>query len=391
MLCPDCDGVIETPEDQVHVVRTCPKCGREYRAACPGDHGIGVQVKAGERFVIPSGWLQFSFNPLKARGQLTKSGVDWLANMVFLDEIQKHKKDVIEVLRNQEDRYDYILRQSKLLEGLDITNNEDGEKIWEILLNNKESIEWWANLTGMLAKMAREAMESGNMEEAVWAASFSERSRAMLLFKEHMEEVVWMGVSAKRLVDIIQTWDSNKSNGDEGFWQLTLNQNTYALSQIFAVPLLFIKNEAYVGGMNIDRHDAKLVDYLFAMESSKDSVLIEIKTPITKLLGTKYRGTYRPSAELSGALMQALDYRRTILEDIASVTRGSSHEIKAFNPKCAIIIGNGKAELNTEDKRRAFEAYRSNSINVEIITYDELFRKLEIMANLFNLSRSAQA
>jgi hypothetical protein len=142
--------------------------------------------------------------------------------------------------------------------------------------------------------------------------------------------------------------------------------------------------------MNIDRQNAKLVDYLFSVETSKDSVLVEIKTPVTKLLGSKYRGTYRPSSELSGALMQALDYRSTLITNISTITNGTPHDIKAFNPKCVIVIGNGALELTSADKRQAFENFRSNSKDIEIVTYDELFRKLEIMANLFSLTRSQQ-
>lgn len=388
MDCPKCIDISEAPIDRPHVVRVCSECGRELRIVEPGENGIGIQIKAGDRFVIPSGWLTFSLNPLKSRGQLTRAGIDMFANMIFVDEIGKHKDDIEELLRELETRYDNILKQSKLLAGLDIQNPEHAKAAFDILASNQNTIEWWANLTGMLAQMSREAIERGQISEAVWAAMFSERARAMLIFKEHLEEVVWMGGSAKRLIDLLQTWDANKGNSIEGFWQTTLNQNTYALSQVFAVPLLFIKDAAYVGGMNIDRQDSKFVDYLFQIESSKESVLIEIKTPTTKLLGPKYRGTYRPSNDLSGALMQALDYRTSIIQNISSITKGTEHSITAFNPKCALIIGNGISELDTKEKRLAFENFRANSSNVEIITFDELFKKLETMANLFSLTRS---
>ena len=129
----------------------------------------------------------------------------------------------------------------------------------------------------------------------------AERSRSMWVFKEHLEEVVWMRQSAKRLVDLLQTWDNNTSNDDESFWQETFKQNTYALSQVFSVPVVFIRDKAYVGGMNIDGTDAKFVDYLFSSESSNEAILVEIKTPATRLLGSQYRRVYKPSPELSGS------------------------------------------------------------------------------------------
>jgi len=51
-------------------------------------------------------------------------------------------------------------------------------------------------------------------------------------------------------------------------------------------------------------------------------------------------------------------------------------------------IGNGALELIDDQRRKAFELFRSNSKDVEIVTYDELFRKLEVLAALFSLSRS---
>jgi Domain of unknown function (DUF4263) len=390
MNCPECIDIVEASEDHPHVVRACKNCGRELRIIEPGEHGIGIKINVGDRFVFPSSYLKFSLNPLKTRGQLTRHGIDWYANLIYIDELQSKKETIYDELISLESRYDSILKQSELLKGLDISVESDGDKAWKILVENKDRIEWWANLTGMLAQMAREAIENKDITTAVWAAMFSERARAMLIFKEHIEDVVRMGTSAKRLIDILGVWDSNKNNGNETFWQIKLKENTYALSQIFAVPLVFIQESAYVGGMNIDCQNAKLVDYLFSVETSRDSVLVEIKTPVTKLLGSKYRGTYKPSSELSGALMQALDYRSTLIKNISSITNGTPHDIKAFNPKCVIVIGNGSLELTSPDKRQAFENFRSNSKDIEIVTYDELFRKLEIMANLFSLTRSQQ-
>jgi hypothetical protein len=202
-----------------------------------------------------------------------------------------------------------------------------------------------------------------------------------------LEEVVWMGQSAKRIVDLLAIWDAHKENADEAFWQATLSENVYALSQLFAVPLVFVGESAYVGGMGVDRKSAKLVDYLFSHESSKEAVLVEIKTPTAALLGKAYRGTFRPSSELAGAVMQVLDYRKTLAESFRLLNRDDKHELQVFAPKCVVLVGNGTKELSTQAKRTAFELFRSNSSMVEVVTYDELFRKLEVLATLFSLVR----
>jgi hypothetical protein len=57
-------------------------------------------------------------------------------------------------------------------------------------------------------------------------------------------------------------------------------------------------------------------------------------------------------------------------------------------PRCVVVVGNGAAELNSEPKRTAFELFRRNSRDVEIVTYDEFFKKLDVLAHLFNLSHA---
>ena len=57
-----------------------------------------------------------------------------------------------------------------------------------------------------------------------------------------------------------------------------------------------------------------------------------------------------------------------------------------FNPRCIVIIGNAEKELSSVSKRRSFELFRANLKDVEIVTYDELFKKAETLATLFNLT-----
>ncbi|BDG09197.1 hypothetical protein AMPC_23100 [Anaeromyxobacter paludicola] len=211
----------------------------------------------------------------------------------------------------------------------------------------------------------------------------------MVIFKEHLEEVVWMGHSAARIIQLLSTWDVNRQNADELFWQATFKEQTYALSQVFAVPLVFIQDNAYVGGMSIDRKNAKLLDYLFSAEFSREAVLVELKTPMTRLLAAEYRtGVHPPSADLAGAVVQALTYRNHLMRELTFVLGDRGPKVTAFAPKCVVVAGTGTAELDTDAKRRSFELFRSNcSKDVEIVTYDELFRKLEVLANLFGLKR----
>jgi hypothetical protein len=37
-------------------------------------------------------------------------------------------------------------------------------------------------------------------------------------------------------------WDGNKKHANEEFWQQLFTENTYVLSQLFSVPIVFIKD-----------------------------------------------------------------------------------------------------------------------------------------------------
>jgi Domain of unknown function (DUF4263) len=387
MTCAKCENIVERP-DIPHVVRPCESCGRLLRIHEPGEHGIGMKIRKGDQVVLPAGWLTLSLNPLKSSGRFSSYGLQWFATQIHLEDLPKKKDEIFGELERLENRCDEILKPSKLLEGLDIENPAHAAQIIEALKSQQDSLEWWAFLAGTFLSFVRDAIEKNDIQQAIWAMGCAERCRSMAVFKEHLEEVVWMGQSAKRVIDILRIWDRNKQNADEAFWQITFTENVYAISQVFAVPLIFIKDAAYVGGMNINKQNAKLVDYLFSLESSREAVLVEIKTPATKLLGPKYRGTFRPSPDLTGAVMQVLDYRDTLVKNLGSVTQDTGYKINAFAPRCVVIAGNGCIELESEDKRRAFELFRANSKDVEIVTYDELFRKLDVLASLFSLTRT---
>jgi hypothetical protein len=386
MACAKCQDIVDR-QDLPHCIRTCPSCGRIMYVHEPGEGGHGVLIRAGDQFVIPAGWLKLSANPLRSSGHMFKPGLAWFAELIFVENLPS-KKDVFPAeLDRLETLSDDHLRKSSLLQGLSIDRQEDADKIIDILEKNRQTSGWWAFLCGVFLNCAKKAITAGDSQQTAWAVACAERSRSMWVFKEHLEEVVWMGQSARRLVDLLRTWDNNTSNNDESFWQETFKQNSYALSQVFSVPVVFIRDKAYVGGMNIDGTDAKFVDYLFSSESSNEAILVEIKTPTTRLLGSQYRGVYKPSPELTGSTIQVLDYRDQLARNLDQVTKGTDHNIKGFQPKCLLIAGNGKIELDNDVKRRSFELFRSQLRDVEIVTYDELFRKVEVLATLFNLVR----
>jgi hypothetical protein len=154
------------------------------------------------------------------------------------------------------------------------------------------------------------------------------------------------------------------------------------------MPVTFIQESAYVGGMQIDKKDARLLDFLATGGSGNDAILIEIKTPMTPLLGRQYRGNaFAPSRELGGAIVQVLDYRESVHRNLDSLIRERQIDVQAFRPKCLVIAGNYAEQITDDKRKRSFELFRSDLLNVGILTFDEFFRKIEQLAELFNIVR----
>ena len=66
MACGSRSAIQDAPETgEPYVVRTCDDCGRKIRVRERGKHGIGIEVKKGDQFVLPEGFIQISANPLK--------------------------------------------------------------------------------------------------------------------------------------------------------------------------------------------------------------------------------------------------------------------------------------------------------------------------------------
>lgn len=192
--------------------------------------------------------------------------------------------------------------------------------------------------------------------------------------------------SIKSLKSVLKTWNDNKTNKDESFWQNFFKDNSWVLAQIFSCPVILFKEQAYVGGKSIDNKDGNVVDFLFKNKLSGNVLLIEIKTPMTSIIGKAYREnkTYCVSSELSGSAIQILNYKDQLQKNYNDLSKGGSI-FQTFNPKCMVVIGkllNG--DLSGEQKR-SFELYRNDSKQVEVITYDELFQKVKMLVDLLEV------
>ncbi|MEG5041134.1 MULTISPECIES: Shedu immune nuclease family protein [unclassified Microcoleus] len=192
-------------------------------------------------------------------------------------------------------------------------------------------------------------------------------------------------VGLSNLKSVLSLWKNNYKNDKEEFWQGVLAENSFIFAQIFSFPVIFIKNKAYVGGKDISNKGGNIIDFLCTNHSTKNVALIEIKTPVTKLLGGLYRGdVYNISNDLSGSVIQIINYKNSLLHNYKVLANSEEEEEKfeAFDPKCIIIIGNIHHELVNKRQRKSLELFRMGLKDVQVITYDELFGKVEFLVNL---------
>ena len=167
------------------------------------------------------------------------------------------------------------------------------------------------------------------------------------------------------------------------FWQKVFWDNSIILSQVFSFPVIFIEEKVYVGGKNLSNTGGNVVDFLLKNNLTKNTALIEIKTPKTKIIGSKYRASvYSISADITGSIVQISNYKDSLTKNYHSLVASMQGEINAFNPQCMIIAGNAEADLTDPERIKSFELFRNGLKDVQLITYDELFHKIEILIEL---------
>lgn len=173
----------------------------------------------------------------------------------------------------------------------------------------------------------------------------------------------------------------NITNGKEADWQKLFKDNPYFLSSVIPSILQIICDQACMGAKAINNTGSSIADFVY--KNGIDNIcIIEIKTPLTKIIEKdKYReNVYIPSQELTSAIIQVKEQKDSFMKSYNSIRLKSLDngiEIKAFDPKCYLIIGNTES-LNSK-QIESLNLFRNELRNVEIITFDELISKIEIL------------
>lgn len=185
---------------------------------------------------------------------------------------------------------------------------------------------------------------------------------------------------------------TQKKTKDEGLWQKYFEKNEwifgYGLGYLFLSGLDDKKLEQVVQGHSVVDY-GKRVDALMKTKGIISNLcFVEIKIHTTKLLETKpYRtGCWAPSKELAGAVAQVQGTVASAMDSLSNKIslddangNPTGEEIYNYQPKSFLVIGSLE-EFSSEhgvnrDQLRSFELFRKNTINPEIITFDELYER----------------
>jgi hypothetical protein len=190
-------------------------------------------------------------------------------------------------------------------------------------------------------------------------------------------------VGLSSLKSVLEIWRNNFQNDSEEFWQGVLTQNSFLFAQLFSFPVIILEDKAYIGGKGISNRGGNVIDFLCANNLTRNVVLVEIKTPATKLLGAKYRGDiHNISNELSGSVIQVTNYKNSLMQNYLMLADPEKERFEAFDPRCIVIIGNIDSELGDHRQRKSLELFRMGLKDVHVVTYDELFGKVEFFVSL---------
>lgn len=223
-----------------------------------------------------------------------------------------------------------------------------------------------------------------SLASVIGDSSFDVGQDVLIDTKKGIDKVYIENVLAEFERLSLQTGDTETL---EKKWQEFFKKHSWIFSFVFAYPVVFYEKEMYVGGTGRKGAGATYVDFVYKNNLSKNVVMLEIKTHASQLMSTNpYRKgahIYSIYSGLSGAIVQVSDQRDKLMKNFRTLDVP-----EPFNPKCVVLIGSTSEFKGKKRKSESFELFRSLLTGVEIITFDELKNKVEILKKQLEGNRS---
>lgn len=209
------------------------------------------------------------------------------------------------------------------------------------------------------------------------------RTNVETLAAEAFEELIALHAEIERatLAQMIERFKAMlQKDLSEMAWQKFFERNAFILTMIFARPVRLLHTQFHAQGGGLDGAGAQVGDFLLA-EKGFAMAIVEIKTPGSPLLrerAYRNREVFAPHDDLSGAVSQVLYQQSKLHENwLNHRIRPELQDSRPDTIKCVVITGMLPQD---EMKRRSLEVFRNACKNVEVITFDELLGKLNLLS-----------
>ncbi len=186
-------------------------------------------------------------------------------------------------------------------------------------------------------------------------------------------------------LDRLQAMLANETGTSEAQWQLEIVEIIQLLNP------RYIKAFTEVRLWDADASTWRRIDILL-VDASGNVDVIEIKKPMGKpiMLPARYRDHHLPMRDLVGAMGQVTHYLRHLnrwgpqgedyLTKLLSAELPAGFKIRIVNPIGIVIMG--RCDTLSQAQRREFEVLRRDSKGiVDVITYDDLLARLQVVLN----------
>jgi len=171
---------------------------------------------------------------------------------------------------------------------------------------------------------------------------------------------------------------------EENWWQDFFEQNKWIFG--YGLNYQILKQEqtqAHYGGQKVDGKGGQKGDYLTStLGDINFTILVEIKTPKTPLLQgiTQIRnGAWSLSKNLTDALSQIeaniYTWEKQGSEQPENRDRLEKENVYTVQPKGIIVIGSLSEFGEERNKRETFQRFRKSIHGIDIITFDELYKR----------------
>lgn len=188
------------PLDVPHLSTECTECGKTVHFVRTAPDGTGIKVEKGERFTIPSGFIQISLDPA-SRGKLFRPGLSFLLKQLFIGDYPKEPQNFVSFAKGVNDKADAILKSSERLKGLDLHKESDAKTAIDKLKEDQQSRDWHAMTMGAFCQSATEAIDNQDALSAAWSAYMLATARGLTIVTEPLfEQTLWRGYLANQVV-----------------------------------------------------------------------------------------------------------------------------------------------------------------------------------------------